>query len=395
MFGSLFFAPKSWLAMATMLCVSVPLTLFLGQDSYRVAYKKIRTGTLTMDTLFVMSTTTIMLVSVASLMMPLCPMMIDAALLIFGFRHLGRTIDEALRQVGASRGRFQDLAPKKVTKIVDNQRILVPLHTIVPGDYLHLNENSILPVDGVVEHGSGFILDRRITGSSKPRPIVWAEQLHAGIRITKVTESLTFRATAAMEKSHLMTLDGKITRAKLARSWAKGPLELETNRILQYFIPIVLAVALGSGLVVGYFFSWALALSCLATVLVSACPCTFGLIIPLCMKIGMQKAAARGVVFQSSAKLEASNDIQCVVFDLNGTLTEGKPGVRRYEVLPESGLSDDELLAYAKTLEQKSKHPLADAIRTTARHCAVVFNREVINDLQPHAGVAARWQDSA
>ena len=166
------------------------------------------------------------------------------------------------------------------------------------------------------------------------------------------------RATALANQSYLARLDQTIENAR----HVKAPLETSTSRLLQYFIPTVFIFAIASALVIGHFFTVALAIQSAVSVLVSACPCTLGFITPLAVKIGMNKAADHGVRFQSAKKLQDAEQIDTVVFDLNGTLTLGTPVVRTYGVMPGVTSTEQDVLAYFSVLEKQSNHPLAKAI---------------------------------
>lgn len=375
--------------MAISTVLSIPLTLFLGAESYQKAWKKLKARTLTMDTLFSISTITILIVSTASLFFTALPMMCEASLLIFGFRHIGLAVEHAFKQKNAKSQRFQDDAPQQVMRFYQGKKSLAPLESIQKNDQLFLSEGSILPVDGIFEESEGLVSDRIVTGSSMPRRVVAGEQLYAGSILTETKRPLLFRATSSAALSHLARLDIKIARAKLEKS----ALETVTNRILQYFIPTVICIAAISGIVIGAFFSPTLAIQCAVSVLVSACPCTLGLITPLAIRIGIKKAADSGVVFNSAKKLEATDNIQCVVFDLNGTLTQGIPRVSHYRALLDSGLAHDELLSLFAHFEKSCTHPVARAITHAARAKKMsAVTSEVTIVATDHAGRVIEWE---
>ena len=387
---SLVFAPLSLLGMAVMVGLSSALTLILGMDSYLQAFKKVRKGLVVMDSLFAISTLTVIVVSVAALFFPALPMMCQAGLLIFGFRHIGLAIDSSLRQMHGITQRFQDSVPDTVRLVSEDSVQLVALSAITCDDRLQLSQGDTLPVDGVFESEAGLLInDCIITGSIKPRAVQSGERLYAGCKIIHASSPVILRAAAGMSQSHLVRLDTKITRAKLERS----RLETTANQILQYFIPGVVTLALVSGAVVLSLLSLSLAIQCVVSILVSACPCTLGLIVPLAMKIGMKKAARHGIVFNSAQKLEAADNIQSVVFDLNGTLTEGTPRVLRYTSLRQSGLTQQAFIGLMAYFESTSAHPVALAIQQAGKNFLPVdAETSVALELNDHAGIARHWQ---
>jgi len=378
-----------WLMVITT-SISTLLTVFLGAESYQKAWKKLKVRTLTMDTLFSLSTISIVIVSIASLFFTSLPMMCEASLLIFGFRHVGLAIEEAFKKSSSMSQRFQDDAPKHLTMFSQGKKVMVQLASIQKNDRLILEEGSIIPVDGIFEESDGLILDRIVTGTNMPRPIISGEQIYAGSVLTQAKRPLLFRATSTAALSHLARLDAKIAHAKLEKS----AIETATNRVLQYFIPGVFAAAVLSGVLIGVFFSGALAIQCAVSVLVSACPCTLGLITPLAIRIGIKKAADGGVVFNSAKKLESTYHIECVVFDLNGTLTQGMPRVTQYRALLDSGLSHEGLLSLLAHFEKGSPHPIAQAICTFALAKKVkVPTLEAQLEVTDHAGRTVLFED--
>ena len=172
----------------------------------------------------------------------------------------------------------------------------------------------------------------------------------------------------------------------------EGRFEAATNKVLQYFIPTVLMSAILSVVVISYFFSLALAIQCAVAVLVSACPCTLGFITPLAVKFGMNKAAKYGVEFKSTKILQEAEQIDRVVFDLFGTLTVGVPTVHTFGVMPDSGLSTDDLLDYFSVLEKGSSHLMAKAIwdyvnKTKKAPSSDIMVTDI--DTSNHAGISA------
>ncbi len=350
-----------FIASLSIAVLSVPLTLVLGAGSYKdAAIKLFKTRALTMDLLFAISTLTAITVSVAAFFFPWLPMMFEAGLLIFGFRHIGFGIEESIKQAMGLGVTFKDRLPLAVDVVLDKSLEKRRLQEIKPEDILFIKPGDIIPVDGLCDMDEGTISDTIVTGSMLPRPITQGERLLAGMSVPEGSRSMRMRVTAAAKDSYLAQLDATIARA----NYEKAPLETATNKILQYFIPIVILFAILSAIIVGSFSPLSLAIQCAVAVLASACPCTLGFITPLAVKIGMNKAAAHGVRFKSAKTLQEAEQIDSVVFDLNGTLTEGVPAVRTYGVAGDATISAHEMLAYFSILENDSLHPMAKAICT-------------------------------
>jgi Cu2+-exporting ATPase len=173
------------------------------------------------------------------------------------------------------------------------------------------------------------------------------------MRLADHIPSLELRVTKTYNKSYLSLIAQNINQAHEE----KAPIELFADKVLYYFIPGLLAIALVSGVVISTLFTPALAVQCVIAVLVSACPCALSLITPMAVKIGMKKAAENGIHFNNGKALQAAADIDTVVFDLNGTLTKGKIVVTSLKI------SNKKWLPYVALLEGQSEHPVAKVIQ--------------------------------
>lgn len=356
-------SPLSLPVMLPLASISVLLTFILGANSYYDAWSKLtKTRTLTMDSLFALSTAAILIVSVASLFVPWLPMMFDAALLIYGFRHIGIAIEESLKEKISST-KFLDRAPKTVRlQTIDGSKS-ISLKKIKINDIIIINPGELIPLDGVCLDERS-IYNTIISGSPLPRLLQINNVVLAGMRLAHDAKPLTIRVSKNAHESYLARLDAHIEQSILE----KAPIELKTGTILNYFIPAVLGLAVLAGIVIGFYFTPALAIQTAVSVLVSACPCTLGLITPLAVKTGIHKAAEHGVQFKSAKSLQLAEQIDTVIFDLNGTLTTGIPKVTQFTTAIQSNqLSNSELLAICAALEEESNHPIGKAIFSYAK----------------------------
>lgn len=350
------------LAMIPLASLSVVLTLALGARSYYDAWKKlVSSQTLTMDTLFAISTISVLAVSITSFFIPWLPMMFEAGLLIYGFRHIGIAIEETIKEKINS-AQFQDRLPKKVKLITAKGLQETELHQIRPEDCILIHPGEIIPLDGFCEEES-IIYNTIITGAILPKHVRAGEKLLAGMRLADDAPSMKLRVLRPAKQSYLTRLDEGIAQSINE----KAPLEIKTGQLLSYFIPAIIAIAISSGIIVGLFFPAALAIQCAISVLVSACPCTLGLIIPLAVKTGIHKGGEYGVQFKNSKILQEAEQIDTVVFDLNGTLTTGVPIVKKYSVFDDTGISPDQFLALCSALEEQSVHPVGKTIHDFSR----------------------------
>ncbi len=257
---------------------------------------------------------------------------------------------------------LMNLAPKTAILVKDGVEQEVPAETVVVGDVLVVRAGQSIPVDGQVIEGEGSVDESAITG--EPVPV----SKTAGDSVTGATVStggwFKMRATAVGDDT---TLAGIIRLVDEATS-SKAPIERLADSIAGVFVPVVIGIALVT------FAAWfvfvapgdfAVALSHAVAVLVISCPCALGLATPTAIMVGTGLGASNGILVKSAEALEGAVRATVVVLDKTGTLTEGKPSVT--DVLCAGGISKDQLLEYAYALEQKSEHPLAQAIVTYAQ----------------------------
>ena len=203
------------------------------------------------------------------------------------------------------------------------------------------------------------------------------------MRLADHLPSLEFRATTTYQNSYLSLIAKHISKANNE----KAPIELFANKVLKYFIPGLLILAGVSALIIGPIFGPALAIQCVISVLVSACPCALSLITPMAVKIGMKRAADEGVHFNNGKALQAAADIDTVVFDVNGTLTSGKLTVKSLLI------SDPKYLRHIALLESKSLHPAGKIIRAHIQEKGIMYEKKNSKmtdvDLTHHAGIKA------
>ncbi len=353
--------PMPWVVNLLLGLSSVVFTSVLGFDSFRKAMKLlINHRQLHMDTLFTVSTLTAMTVSVAALFVPGLPMMFEAGLLIFGFRQIGEALRKSLEQDMGLTARFQDRAPKQVKIYRDGQVATASIDEVQKDDLILIEEGDVIPVDGVCEQDEGMIDSAIAYGCLEHESCSPGFQLYAGMRLD--AGRIIMKAGARASESLLARKDASIAASIDSRD--KASWETDADKILTYFIPTVFVIAILSGIVAGYFFSPALAIQCSVAVLVSACPCTLGLVTGLASRTGMRKAIENNVVFKSTRTLEDVNQIEQVVFDLNGTLTTRKPLVKSFH---HSMTSDAIFFDYLMTLEAHSSKSIAEALCLSGR----------------------------
>ncbi|WP_165481168.1 heavy metal translocating P-type ATPase [Legionella impletisoli] len=350
-------------ALIAIAAISTVFTLYLGWEFYSNAFKVFKQSKeLNMNTLFSISTLTVLLVSISAFFFPWLPMIFDAGLMIFGFRHLGLAIEESLKQSVISELSIKDYIPRTVRVVGKGDNKLKQLAEVHLNEIIEIRPGEVIPVDGIALSDEVSVYDTIDSGARMPRSLKKDEGLLAGMFLAADSAPLRMRVMKLPVNSYLARFDQQIQEAN-----QKPPLQTIAKKILHYFIPAVLLLSLLSLTIISCFFPVTLAIQCAIAVLVSACPCTLGMIIPLAVKIGMDKASKHGVEYKSTKILEEigelSNQVDTVVFDLHGTLTEGKPEVKSIVIRSDSGTTETEFLSYLAILEKQSPHPVANAIR--------------------------------
>ncbi len=251
--------------------------------------------------------------------------------------------------------KLMELTPKTALVLRDGEEREIPSEEVMVGDILIIKPGSSIPVDGVVTEGSSSVDEAAITGESMP------VQKQTGDSVTGATVNKTgyfqMRATKVGEATTL----AQIIRLVEEASASKAPIARLADRVSGVFVPIVIGIAVLTAVVwllLGQAFSFALTSG--IAVLVISCPCALGLATPTAIMVGTGKGAQNGILIKSAEALELLHHVDTIVFDKTGTLTQGKPIVTDLD--PVQGVSEEELLTIAATLEKVSEHPLAEAI---------------------------------
>ncbi|MDO4340570.1 MAG: heavy metal translocating P-type ATPase [Eubacteriales bacterium] len=246
-----------------------------------------------------------------------------------------------------------DLAPKTATVERGGREIEIPVEQVQAGDIVVVRPGSSIPVDGFIIEGSTSVDEAAITGESIP--VQKGENDTVIAATLNKTGFIRFKATRVGDD----TTFSQIIRLVEEASSSKAPIAKIADKIAGIFVPTVMAIALVTAIVwlaVGATFEFAL--SCAISVLVISCPCALGLATPVAIMVGTGKGAENGILIKSGEALETAHNIQSVVLDKTGTITQGKPVVTNVETV----LSEKEFLSIAAGLEEKSEHPLAEAI---------------------------------
>lgn len=264
------------------------------------------------------------------------------------------------------------LAPKMATVLRDGQEVEVPVEEVQVGDLIRVKPGEKVPVDGIVTEGNSTVDESMLTGESIPVSKAVGDEV-IGASLNK-TGSFILKATKIGKDTALSQIIQLVEQAQ----GSKAPIAKLADKVSGVFVPIVIALALVSGLA-WYFLgqeSWVFALTITISVLVIACPCALGLATPTAIMVGTGKGAENGILLKSGEALEEANHVNMVVFDKTGTITNGTPVVT--DVVTADSTDADALIRLAASLEVASEHPLGEAIVAKAKEQGAAFD-EVTN----------------
>lgn len=264
------------------------------------------------------------------------------------------------------------LAPKMAMVLRDGQEVEIPVEEVRVGDLIRVKPGEKVPVDGVVTEGNSTVDESMLTGESIPVSKSVGDEV-IGASLNK-TGSFILKATKIGKDTALSQIIQLVEQAQ----GSKAPIAKLADKVSGVFVPIVIVLALVSGLA-WYFLgqeSWVFALTITISVLVIACPCALGLATPTAIMVGTGKGAENGILLKSGEALEEANHVNMVVFDKTGTITNGTPVVT--DVVTADSTDADALIRLAASLEVASEHPLGEAIVAKAKEQGAAFD-EVTN----------------
>ncbi len=278
--------------------------------------------------------------------------------------------------------KLMDLAPKTASVLRNGQELEIPVEEVVIDDIVLVRPGQSVPVDGVIVEGSSSIDQSALTGESIPVE----KQAGDPVIAATINQSGFFQFRA--QKVGTDTTLAKIIELVEDANATKAPIAKLADQISGVFVPVVIAIAVLSAvvwLILGQSFEFAL--STAIAVLVISCPCALGLATPVAIMVGTGKGASNGILIKSAEALEIAHTVKTVVLDKTGTITEGKPRVT--DILPAQGVSEQDLIQLAASIEKPSEHPLAGAILKKAEELEVVLKATETFQSVPGRGVTA------
>ncbi len=279
----------------------------------------------------------------------------ESAAMILVLISVGKLLEEKSKGKTTSAIRaLQALAPQTARVVRDGAEEIVPMDEVKRGDLLRVLPGDLFPVDGVIAEGVGAVDEAALTGESIPVDKVMGDRVFTGT--VNLNRTLLIRAQQVGGETTLSAMIRRVTAAGAS----KAPIARLADRISGIFVPVIIAIAVivfAIWLLAGESFGTALTYG--IAVLVVSCPCALGLATPVAIMVGSGVAARNGILFKTATSLEEAGKTRIVVLDKTGTVTTGKMQVS--DVVP-FGISRENLLSLAVSLEEGSNHPIAAAV---------------------------------
>ncbi len=314
----------------------------------------------------------------------------EAAAVIVTLVLLGQVMElRARSRTGAAIRALLGLAPKTARRVeADGSEADVALDRVQVGNRLRVRPGEKVPVDGVVVEGSSAVDESMITG--EPIPV----SKRSGDRVIGATVNGTGSLVIEAQRVGADTLLAQIVQMVAAAQRSRAPIQKLADVVAGWFVPAVVVIAVVTFTVwalIGPAPAMAYALINAVAVLIIACPCALGLATPMSIMTATGKGATVGVLFKDAEAIEVMREIDTLVVDKTGTLTEGRP--KLVQVEPATGLTDADLLRLAASLERGSEHPLAAAIVAGAGERSVALGEVADFESVTGKGVTGRVDD--
>ncbi len=391
-----------WFEMATQtwieLVLSIPVVLWAGLPFFERWAQSIANKNPNMWTLIGTGTGAAFLYSVVATVAPgvfpssfvsmgRVSVYFEAAVVIISLTLLGQLLElKARSQTSSAIKALLGLAPKTARRIKpDGTEEDVPLSHVHVGDSLRVRPGEKVPVDGVVIEGKSAVDESMLTG--EPLPVT----KNPGDKVIGATLNTSGALVMRSERVGAQTMLAQIVQLVAQAQRSRAPMQSLADSVAGWFVLAVVAIALAT------FFAWGLlvpeqgwvyGMVNAVAVLIIACPCALGLATPMSIMVATGKAATQGVLFRDAAAIERLRNIDTLIVDKTGTLTEGKPAFER--AVPAFGGQPDEVLRLAASLDQGSEHPLADAIVRAARDRGLSLDKP--ESFESSSGIGVRGQ---
>jgi P-type Cu+ transporter len=358
----------SWLSNPWLqLILTAPVQFWCGYSFYVNTWKALKRHAATMDTLIALGTSAAYFYSVFATLFPqflinqgLMPeVYYETAAIVITLILLGRLFENRARgQTSEAIRSLIGLQARDARIIRNGQEMEVPIQEVQINDVVVVRPGEKVPVDGEIVDGSSTLDESMVTGESVPVKKQAGDEV-IGATINK-TGSFRFRATRVGKDTFLAQIVKLVQQAQ----GSKAPIQRLADQVTGWFVPVVIAIAILT-FIIWYNVMGNVTLALITTVgvLIIACPCALGLATPTSVMVGTGKGAENGILIKGAESLELAYQIQTIVLDKTGTLTQGKPTVTDFITIQGSAnRNEQKLLRLAASVERNSEHPLAEAM---------------------------------
>ena len=360
-----------------LLILTTPVVFISGKRFYKIFWKNLMHFTADMNSLVAIGTGSAFIFSTLITLFPemfadktiTFHVYFDTTAVIITLILMGRWLESrAKSKTGSAIKKLLELKPQKVTVRRNNIEEEIDLNDLLIGDIAIVKPGGKIPADGKIKSGFSTIDESMITGESIPIEKIVGSKVIGGT-INK-TGSFEFEVVAIGDNSVL----GQIVKMVEEAQGSKAPIQKLADKIASVFVPVIILIAILSFL--GWLFLGSgglnTALINFVAVLIIACPCALGLATPTAIIVGTGKGAQNGILIKNAESLEVFYKIDTIIFDKTGTITTGKLIVSSIYT---NGITEEELLRIAGSLEQRSEHPLAQAIVSYAKSNRIIFDK--------------------
>ncbi len=388
----------NWLQMF----LSIPVVFYATWMFFERAWRSIKTWNLNMFTLIGIGAGLAWVFSLFALLMPdIFPaqfktemgtvhIYLEAATVILTLVLLGQLLEaRAHSRTNSAIKELLKLAPNTAIRIRNGVEEVISTDKVEEGDILRIKPGDKIPVDGSIEEGESSLDESMITGEPVPVDKVTGDKVTSGT--INGNRSFTMRA----EKVGSETLLAQIIKMVNDASRSQAPIQKLADRIAGYFVPIVVIISIITFIVWAVYGpepSYSYALINAIAVLIIACPCALGLATPMSVMVGVGKGAQNGVLIKNAQALEQMNDIDTLIIDKTGTITEGKPSVEKM-VAYQSEFSENKIIEFIASLNSMSEHPLAEATVDFAKKKHVSLKKSSNFESVTGMGVKGKVED--
>lgn len=359
--------------------LSLPVVFYFGWTYFSRAWVSIKTLRFNMFTLIGIGAAAAWLFSVVALCVPeslpeqfkehgSVPLYFEATTVILTLVILGQLLEaNAHNRTQQAVRMLLELAPNTAIKLVGDHEVEVPVEEVVKGDLLRVRPGAKIPVDGRITIGEATIDESMITG--EPLPV--EKQVGATVSAGTINGAQAFVMQA--DKVGSDTLLSQIVTMVQQASTSRAPIQKLADRIASYFVPTVIAISVLTFILWAVFakeHAWEYALVNAISVLIIACPCALGLATPVSVMVGVSQGARQGILIKNAEALERMKQVDTLIVDKTGTLTEGKPSLRA--LIPWAGYDEQTLWPILYGVNKASEHPLAKATNAYAVEHGVI-----------------------